>query len=284
MADCSVLHVTETPRKRLKKGRNIDDLKRHRLPGHTIGPDCKCSRFKCFEAIVEEEREGLMLNFNKLSTKDEEDAYLASCMSMKDISRRRPRENSATQQPNNSCYVYSILVPRAGNAVIVPVCVKALISIFCIGEKCLRRIQEHKQKTGFPATDMLDKHYNRPHKLSEDQINKVVEHIKSFKGRQSHYSQKKSRRIYLPKSLNLTKMYCLFKEQRPYATISYEPYRSMFNTKFYISFGYPRVDTCFKCDDFAAKTGHHEATDSSNEQPGALEKIRELKQERELHH
>ncbi|GFR58813.1 vitamin B12-dependent ribonucleotide reductase [Elysia marginata] len=53
-------------------------------------------------------------------------------------------------------------------------------------------------------------------------------------------------------------MFGLFKQQIPYSTISYESYRSILNTKFNISFSYPRADTCSKCNEIAAKIGHLE--------------------------
>ena len=48
-------------------------------------------------------------------------------------------------------------------------------------------------------------------------------------------------------------MYKLFKELHPAAVLSYDTYRMIFNTKFNISFGYPRTDTCATCDEYTAK-------------------------------
>ena len=43
-------------------------------------------------------------------------------------------------------------------------------------------------------------------------------------------------------------MHQLFREKHPNETISYETYRKVFNNEYNISFGYPRSDTCSKCD------------------------------------
>ena len=110
-----------------------------------------------------------------------------------------------------------------------------------------------------PTRGHEGKTWQRPHKLMDDQVMEVINHIKSFKGRQSHYSRNRSRRLYLPDTLNISKMHALFREQRPASSISYETYRSIFNSKFNISFEYPRSDTCSKCDEFAAKINHLEA-------------------------
>nr|XP_047129771.1 uncharacterized protein LOC124809804 isoform X1 [Hydra vulgaris] len=48
-------------------------------------------------------------------------------------------------------------------------------------------------------------------------------------------------------------MYDLFKIKYANDKLSYESYRNIFNTSFNISFGYPRTDTCSKCDEFKIK-------------------------------
>lgn len=48
-------------------------------------------------------------------------------------------------------------------------------------------------------------------------------------------------------------MHTLFKEKHPNVKCSYDSYRDIFNTKFNISFGYPRKDTCTTCDKMKVK-------------------------------
>lgn len=55
-----------------------------------------------------------------------------------------------------------------------------------------------------------------------------------------------SKKLYLSEELNVSKMFDMFKQKYPGDQISYETYRISFNTKFNISFGYPRTDTCDK--------------------------------------
>ncbi|CAH1114222.1 unnamed protein product [Psylliodes chrysocephalus] len=45
----------------------------------------------------------------------------------------------------------------------------------------------------------------------------------------------------------------MFLQQNPEKKVSYETYRTIFVTKFNISFGYPRTDTCSACDEHKAK-------------------------------
>ena len=48
----------------------------------------------------------------------------------------------------------------------------------------------------------------------------------------------------------------MFKIQQPNSKCKYEVYRRILNTEFNISFGYPRKDTCSKCDELNAKIEH----------------------------
>ncbi|KAK3751491.1 hypothetical protein RRG08_062101 [Elysia crispata] len=75
-------------------------------------------------------------------------------MSIVNVARRRPREESANQVPNESSFAFKVLVPRGDTAENVPVCSKALGSIFGVGEKCSRRIKEQLRETGFPPMDI----------------------------------------------------------------------------------------------------------------------------------
>ncbi|CAG4995246.1 unnamed protein product [Parnassius apollo] len=82
----------------------------------------------------------------------------------------------------------------------------------------------------------------------------ICNHIKSFKGRQSHYSLNDTKKEYLPEDLNIKKMYKLYLDAyEPQNHVYYETYRIIFNTEINISFDYPRTDTCSACDEFKIK-------------------------------
>ncbi|GFS23605.1 vitamin B12-dependent ribonucleotide reductase [Elysia marginata] len=120
----------------------------------------------------------------------------------------------------------------------------------------------------------------------DEQVGRVVAHIQSFKGRSSHYSRSKSKRVYLPDELNITKMFELFQQQHPAASLSYETYRMILNNKFNISFEYPRSDTCSVCDQINARlTCLDSKLQSGSGETAALEQERALVlTEKEIHH
>jgi len=61
--------VTDKPRKRKKEGSQREKAKKLKLSSHVTGPDCQCTRLKCFETICEENRARLIESFNALPTK-----------------------------------------------------------------------------------------------------------------------------------------------------------------------------------------------------------------------
>ena len=79
------------------------------------------------------------------------------------------------------------------------------------------------------------------------------------------------------------KMFALYEEQYADDT-SYDAYRNVFNGDFNISFGYPRTDTCSKCDEFLAELKLVEKELKKNpEDVNLLRKRGDLLTQREVH-
>lgn len=248
----SVSRETST-KKRKSFGRMTDVAKKLRLSSHEVGEDCKCVRLKCFINTSEAERKFLIKQFNEIDSHNAQNAYLCSLMNMHVIKRRRPRANEVDAKFHERSFSYHIKIKRESGIVAVSVCAKAFRAIYGISKKKLEYIQRSLKDTGHAPKDKRGLHHNRPNRLSEETINKVKEHIASFKGRTSHYSYERTKKIYLPEELNLQKMHNLYQEKYSQNPISYERYRQIFVNNFNISFGYPRSDTCSTCDEFSAK-------------------------------
>ncbi|GFN85748.1 hypothetical protein PoB_001225400 [Plakobranchus ocellatus] len=279
--------LTDRPKKRKSVGRQRDIAKKARVSNHVLGEDCNCSRFQCFQATTDEERQALINVFNALESKDSQNSFLSTLIKVESVARRRPRhELEDRAKPKDRSYAYIVKVQREGGAKSVPVCLKGFCAMFGITHRRVRTIQTALKETGFPPQDRRGKHQNRPSKLSGEQVERVIAHIQSFKGRSSHYSRNKSKRIYLPDELNITKMFELFQQQHPAETLSYESYRVIFNNRFNISFGFPRSDTCSLCDQINAKlTCLDSKLQSGSGETAALEQERaQVNTEKEIHH
>lgn len=238
-------------KKRKSYGRLKDVGKKLRAQSHEQGNPCNC-KMKCFENIMGNERSKIIIDFNSLACWDRQTIHLAGLISVFEISRRRPRQNENEASFRQKTFKYKVRVFKNDNLEEVYVCQKAFLSLHGISKKRLENIQKSLKKSGAAPTDMRGKHENRPKKLSSETKECVVTHISSFKGRESHYSMKKTQKVYLPEELNVQKMHAMYREKYPLNLVSYETYRTIFCENFNIAFGYPRSDTCSTCDQFTA--------------------------------
>lgn len=271
-------------KKRKKHGRISDVAKKLRLQSNLGGSDCKCRKLKCFEKVSENARKLILRDFNKMQTYDEQNSYLTGLISVIPIQRRRNRkpENEVTHF-NQSSYKYRVRV--AGDCDI-QVCYKAFLSIHGITGRRVQTIQNSLKLIGQPPKDGRGKHKNRKHAIKKETIELVMQHISSFKGRSSHYSLNKTKKTYLPEDLNISKMYKMFKEKHGDTKISYDSYRSIFNEKFNISFGYPRSDTCSFCDEINVKLQniHSKLSKAIDvEKEGILQQLKKLEIDKSIH-
>lgn len=251
----------EFPVKQKGLGRLRDVAKKLRVQSHELGSDCKCKRLKCFEQISENERKTILKKFNEMSDRNEQNAYLASLITIHQIKRRRNRSEENYASLHDCSYGFRVKVIRENIAEEIPVCIKAFAAIHGITRSKIEYVQKSLKFEGKGPKDKRGTHSTRIHKLPVVTRQKIDAHIKSFKGRKSHYSLNKTKKMYLPEDLNIKKMYGLFKEKYPQVNISYETYRK--NFKLYnVSFGYPRSDTCSTCDKYLADMKN---LDNSNE-------------------
>ncbi|VEN57276.1 unnamed protein product [Callosobruchus maculatus] len=217
-----------------------------------------CIRLRCFEKIPEDSRQNLLITFNSLRSKNEQDNFLSGLISFHAPWRRRSRkpkneeqsedeisdDPEAKQFANNAVFSYKVRISDSE----IPVCFKAFLAIFGIARGRVRRIQDFLLHHGRSPRDRRGTHQNRPNKMPREVEDLIVQHIQSFKARQSHYSRRKNPdRVYLPETLSIKKMFKMFLEKYNIA-ITYKAYWTIFTRKFNISFGLPRSDTCSVCD------------------------------------
>lgn len=97
-----------------------------------------------------------------------------------------------------------------------------------------------------------DRTKDRDKKITVD----VINHIKKYKCKGSHYSRGKCVRTYLPPELNLVKMYQRYCEEQKAenkSICSISKFKKIFYTKFNMGFGSPHSDTCSTCKEFIIK-------------------------------
>lgn len=236
-------------RKRKVTGRVSNVMKKLREQSHELGEDCHCKRLKCFNVVNEQNRSCLINHFNSLNRNDQ-NMYLAGLISVLPVKQRRSK-NEVCANLHDASYAFRVRIQVDEKTVEVPVCFKAFLSLHGIGKKRIETIQKSLKASGTVSKDKRGSNIKK-HKLPELVLRKIKSHISSFRGRNSHYSRSKTRKLYLPEDLNIKKMYKIYLELKN-PPVSYETYRHIFNTNFNISFGYPRSDTCSSCDQFLAE-------------------------------
>lgn len=247
-------------KKRKKYGRLRDVNKKLNLQSHVTGENCQCKRLKCFDNVPLTARSEIIKNFNLLKSVDEQNIHLCGMITVQPVQQRRSRvADKNIAKFHEGSYSYRVRFTNEGQTCEVPVCQKAFLALHGIKSKKLEVLQRSLKFSGAPPQDKRGRHNTRPNKLSLDVRKCIIEHITSFKGRQSHYSLKDSTKTYLPEDLNIKKMHRMYLEKFPDFHTSYESYRTIFVTDFNISFGYPRSDTCSICDEYLAKIKSLEA-------------------------
>lgn len=246
-----LVEETVNPKKKPRLGRLTEVKKQLLTHSHEVGPNCHCSRLKCYEVIQETERKQVNSKFNQMTNYDEQNLYLGGLITVSLVKQRRPRND----EPEHHSYSYSYKIRFIKNDSLkeVPVCYKAFIAIHGITARRVQTLQSMLTTKGGVVKDGRGKHKNRPHQLSQETVGRINEHIQSLKGRRSHYSRHDSKKIYLPETLDIKKLHSLYNTANPNNQTSYDSYRNIFNTKYNISFGYPRTDSCSSCDEFKAK-------------------------------
>lgn len=255
--------TSKTTKKRRKHGRMSDVMKKIRVSSYVTGEDCRCTRLKCFENVPLDERRRIIKVFNELGSYDKQNAYLCGLITAFPVQRRRNRKPHDEARINSSSYSYRVRIQIDGNFIDVPVCIKAFISIHGVTSRRIQTIRESLSAIGTVKPDGRGKHSNRPHKLTDAVKVCVKTFLDSLKGRKSHYSLKKSDKIYLSDELNISKLWTMYQESNPNCKISYDSFREIFNHDYNFSFGYPRKDTCSTCDSNKSKKAAFETSIAS---------------------
>lgn len=194
-SDCDIKISTQQTKKRKKTGRIQDVMKRLRLSTHELGPPCNCTRFKCFEQLSEVNLQEILRYFNSFGSVYEQNLYLCGLITVHNVQRRRNRNDESEANFHQASYSYKVRVKREDSMKDIPVCYKAFVSIHGITKGKVEHLQSALKNTGEAPRDRRGKHSAKTKQLDQNLHEKICQHIKSYKSRQSHYSLKDTRTI-----------------------------------------------------------------------------------------
>ena len=210
---------------------------------------------KCFDKM-KDDASVIFKKFYEIGDNKLQDQYLfglVECLSEK--KQEKPRKE--TPRERTAPIIYHVKLLNGERCVI---CQKCFLHVHSIDRSRIRRITESNAVTSPPP----DKRGKQPsaNKTPAEILTKIRNHIKTFDAQKSHYSLKDNpNRRYLPEYLNVKRMWksCVrlyepekwaeLQSGKKYSGMIKEwQYRRIFQDEFNLSFGYPRTDTCGKCD------------------------------------
>lgn len=133
---------------------------------------------------------------------------------------------------------------------LVKVCKTFFLHTLSISDKAVCTVHNKLSCLGISSEDSRGKHRTRPNRMTEEQKQKVKQHIESFKTVESHYCRKHSSKQYLPAGLSVAKMHMLYKnecEKTENCAVSLKSYRQIFDYEYNLAFHKPLKDQCDLC-------------------------------------
>lgn len=185
--------------------------------------------------------------FYNEKTKPLQDAFILKYIQHTKIKRRRP--STATNRIQDIRCKY--FVPTRTKS-LIPVCLNTFMSILKVSRFRINNIVRKFIDTGQMPQERRGG--DRVRNKNQAKMRSVQQFLNSLKCSESHYCANKSGRKYLPAELNIRKLWTMYNNQQeevPYVKESY--FRTIFNTKYNLGFGSPRVDVCSTCLQYSEK-------------------------------
>lgn len=180
--------------------------------------------------------------FYKNKDRESQNNFILRYTQSKPVQRRRPK----TDEKNPKAFHTKFFVRKNDADDRIPVCQKAFLQILCIKRSQVEFVSANFQKNGFiPQETRGGDHVSA--KFNEKRQS-IIEFVSSLTCSDVHYCRSQSGRKYLPAELNIAKLHKIYNgkvEENLKVKESY--FRYIFNRKFNIGFGSPRLDMCSTC-------------------------------------
>lgn len=208
--------------------------------------DCKC-RNKCGEVLTMLDRENIYTKYWAILNHNERKQYIVARMQSDTPKQRTTKETSRRGQ------TLLYFLDKDDNTR-VPVCSKVFLATLQVTQKLVRYTWDHTEQ-GFSKRDGRGFSSTPKHKLSEDQIEGVREHLDSFAKVPAHYVRKDSTKIYIEDNSNFSRltiglMHKLYlqkcEKDNSAKPVGYDSYRNIFSSLNY-AIHKPKKDQCKIC-------------------------------------
>ena len=235
-------------RKRLhQEGKEYTNASNAKVPAKKVRSQKNCAlscKFKCAQKVTPTEREQCFLDYYKLTQNRKHD-YIAMTT---ECAMKERQTCCESQRKRTFSFKYFLNVESER----IRVCKSFYLGTLAISQKPIYNTHFKKnQTTGMPKPDSRGKHAKRGIDLQLKE--QVRDHIRSFPVVESHYCRARTERQYLESTLNLSRMYDLYKRkclEEVSTPVKESFYRFIFNSEFNISFHIPKSDRCDRCESY----------------------------------
>lgn len=228
-------------KEKLQTGKAYTNYRGKDVPARELKPLKEC-RNRCNQFLTGEVRTAIFHEYWSLGSHDKRVAFIAAHANNKEVlyTRKRKPENSKSR---NVTYEYFFQIKGERHVV----CKDCFSKTLDEKDKFIQNSLKNKSSStsGITKPDQRGK-CPSINKKTEEEVEQVRSHIKSFPSFESHYTRRTNEKKFLPSHLNLRIMYDLYceKTEKPVSRKIYE--REFHNMK--LCFKKPKVDTCHKCD------------------------------------
>ncbi|CAH1967789.1 unnamed protein product [Acanthoscelides obtectus] len=281
-------NVTTWKRNEIKLARNSGkeylDWKGNTHSARKLKDPCKNCKKKCVERIGHTEREEIFKDYWSLADINRQRDFIARHVVVKVKGRTRLRKQSLNSDDSDeppimqersrrtftNFYYLTVREER------ISVCQIFFLNTLCISAQVVKTVIKKLGSTGVISADKRGK-VCKNSQIDDTVKQTVRNHINSFDFIESHYCRINTSRLYLPPTLNISKMYVLYEEycndNNIKDTATESMYRTIFVEEFNISFFKPKKDLCDIC---------HAYENSSEEEKLKIEEEYRLHRENRL--
>nr|CAH7749271.1 unnamed protein product [Callosobruchus chinensis] len=180
-------HENEWKKNKAAIARNPDS-------GILCGDSC---RLKCNKKFMHDDIQHIFQEFYRLVV-NAKNALLFKSIAMCPVARIRK------QAKKHKSHSYKYSVKLKGQDIIV--CKTAFCKLYQIGRRKVEVIiNKIKKGESAPSADKRGCHSNRPHKLKQEVVDRIIAHIRKFPAESSHYSRTANpHKLYLSPVLNMS--------------------------------------------------------------------------------
>lgn len=230
------------------------------MPGF---PTCnhKKGKFKCTTVPLQDIRR-FHQNFYSKKDKVYQDNFILKFTSSVDVKRRRA--TSGRYKIQNSRTKYFI---GSKDKSMIPVCLNTFIRVLNVSRFRVNGVVKRFRESGQVSTENRGGDRVSVKYLPKKQ--NVMSFINSFKCSEPHYCAKHTGRKYLCAELNIKKMWKMYNtsltEDQSNLKVTHWYFRHIFNTKYNLGFGSPRVDVCSTCLQLDERLKHARSAEEKQE-------------------